>query len=100
MAKAGQSVTEVKEEMVEDDVGKNRDSNLPATENRVLQVLAAPPKVTNAIANWSKRSNVTIIPDIERCICVNRLNMSFTGFFCNLESSGHVGFLSSLTGMS
>ena len=68
MAKAGQSVTEVKEEMVEDDVGKNCDSNLSATENHVLQVFAAPPKVTNSIANWSKRSNVTIIPDIERCI--------------------------------
>ena len=68
MAKAGQSVTEVKEEMVEDDVGKNCDSNLSATENQVLQVFAAPPKVTNSIANWSKRSNVTIIPDIEWCI--------------------------------
>ena len=68
MAKAGESVTEVKEEMVEDDVGKNCDSNLSATENHVLQVLAAPPKVTNSIANWSKRSYVSIIPNIERCI--------------------------------
>ena len=70
MAKAGQSVTEVKEEMVEDDVGKNGDTNLTATEHHVLQVFAAPPEVANSIANWSKRRNISIIPEI--CACVSK----------------------------
>ena len=70
MAKAGQSVTEVKEEMVEDDVGKNGDTDLAATEHHVLQVFAAPPKVTNSIANWSKRRDISITPEI--CACVSK----------------------------
>ena len=64
VAKAGASVTKVKEEMVEDDVGKNGDTDLAATEHHVLQVFAAPPKVANSIANWSKRRNISIIPEV------------------------------------
>ena len=70
VAQAGESVAKVEEEMVEDDVGKNGDTDFTATEHHVLQILAAPPEVANSIANWSKRRNISIIPEI--CACVSK----------------------------
>ena len=64
VAQAGFSVVKVVEEMVEDNVGNNSDTNLTATIHHVLQVFLASPVVTNSIANWSKRCDVSIIPEI------------------------------------
>ena len=58
VAKAGTSVTKVKEEMVENNIGKNSDPDLTATEHRLLQIFNASPEVANSIANWSKRRNI------------------------------------------
>ena len=57
-------------EMVEDDVGDDGDADIVAPHHQVLQVFAAPPEVANSIANWSKRRNISIIPEI--CACVSK----------------------------
>ena len=70
VAKAGTSVTKVKEEMVENNVGKNSDPDLTATEHRLFQIFNASPEVANSIANWSERRNISIIPEI--CAYLNK----------------------------
>ena len=90
VAKAGESVAKVKEEMVKNNVGKNSDTNLTATKHHVLQVFPASPEVANSIANWPKRCNVSIIPEI--CACVSKdiasvgcfLSTTLSCFFCLL----------------
>ena len=79
VAKAGESVAEVKEEMVEDDVGKNGDPDLSATEHHLLQVFAASPEVANSIPNWPKRRNISIAPD--KSACVKSIEIPIEGFF-------------------
>ena len=76
-------------EMVEDDVGDDGDADIVAPHHQVLQVFAAPPEVANSIANWSKRRNISIIPEI----CVSKYiksRLSVWGIkspFSNLEGS-------------